>query len=178
MTSALKRARDERTLVSLVRRKGWEQLDGYVAAVGKEWAAVVQVADLAFAGIALVRRQDVRRVTPATTSTGTSRRALALAGHWPPAVPQHLDLWSTTDVLFTAGGLAPALGIATESLRPGTVHVGQVERIGRRNLHYREITASGRWRTRESSLPLEAITRVVVWDPYVGTLTQLAGPRG
>lgn len=171
MRKELLRACDERCYVTVVRRKGWEEFEGYVAAVGKEWFALVNIPRASFEGLVMLRIKDVRALaTPPRPKR--AKRALKLDGMWPPAVPDLLDLDSTRGLLFSAGSLSRTLAAANER-RTWGYFVAHVERITQRRLESHEVTPSGRW-GHHLTIDHGLLTKVVLWDPYVERVTAIA----
>ena len=171
----LVKAMRDRRYVTMRRRRGWQEYDGFVAAVGDEWFALLHAPHVLYQGLVLMRVADVGAVKERGLR-GRTKRALKLDGAWPPAVPESLVLDDTRSVLFTAGSLAVALGIGHEDDHPG-VFVAAVERITRKRLVCREVDPDGTW-GRTVSPPLARLTQVLLWDPYVERITALAeAPR-
>jgi hypothetical protein len=168
----LKQARDSGELVRLVRRKGWASVEGYVGAVGKRWCVVVSVADGLYDGHAVLRVDDVRRLSAPRSEPLLTQRFLELDGRWPPAAPHVLDLHSARSVAFTAGSLSRLVSLSVEGRAAPVLAVGDIHRITDRRLHYRAITPQGT-RGKLRSLRLARLTRIVLWDPYVEKLAQL-----
>ena len=50
-----------------------------------------------------------------------------------------------------------------------------MERIGRRQLTYRSVSAKGRWRTGTRTARLSRVSRISLWDPSVETIRVIAG---
>ena len=169
MRKQLKSARDSRAHVSVRTRDS--RVDGYVAAVGRQWCAVVAVDEAHYGGLVLLRTRDVRKVVP--RDDALAKRFLQHAGMWPPAVPELLDLDSTSQVLFTAGSLGRTLALTAG----GKSRIAAVERIGRSRLTYRSISPKGTWRERSKDLRHARLTRITLWDPAVGTITEIADSR-
>ena len=172
MRKQLERARADRRYVTIRRRKGWAEVDGFVAAVGPTWFVVVCVTDAAFEGFAILRIKDVRRVRRLGGRV-LAKRALKHDGLWPPSVPELLDLDSARRVAFSAGSLCRVLSLSMEGRRPGVFFVGNIDRITRRRITAWEIGTRARWRG-NLSVPLEQLSRVVLWDPYVEKITAIA----
>ena len=168
----LKQARDSAELIRIVRRKGWASVEGYVAAVGKRWCVVVSVTDGLYAGHALLRLEDIRRLSGPHGDPVLAQRFLELDGRWPPAAPHVLDLYDTRSVAFTAGSLSRLVSLSTESRASAHFAVGDIHRITAAKLHYREVTAQGS-RGKLRSVRLSRLTRITLWDPYVEKLAQL-----
>jgi hypothetical protein len=174
----LKAARDDRALVRVKRRKGWLQVEGYVAAVGKEWVAVQSFEELRYGGLQIVRVKDVRSLAEPRADATVTRRAMKHRGMWPPAIPDLLELDDARLLAFTAGSLAGAVSITDERRMEGRFWVGAVHRVTGTWLDLREISVKGRWNGDVVSMKLERLTRLVLWDPYVETITELADSHG
>jgi hypothetical protein len=172
MRKQLERARADRRYVTVRRRKGWAEVDGFVAAVGPKWFVVVCVSDAAFEGLAVLRIKDVRRVRRRGGHV-LAKRALKHDGLWPPSVPELLDLDSARRVAFTAGSLCRVLSLSMEGPRPRVFFVANIYRITRRHIEAWEIDPKARWAD-DLSVPLEQLSRVVLRDPYVEKVTAIA----
>lgn len=164
----------EQRYVTVHRRRGWEEVTGYVVGVGDRWVAVVAVPLASFEGLVFVRRKDVRRLVPARRAR-RAEAGLQMDGLWPPALPQSVDLDGTRELLFSVGALSRTLGFSNERRAAG-LFVAQVERITQRRLESREVTPGGRWGS-SMTIDLDRLTRVVLWDPYVERITAIADAR-
>jgi hypothetical protein len=56
------------------------------------------------------------------------------------------------------------VGVRVEHFDPDVAYIGRVIKVGRRNLHMREITPVARWAGRRTKIRLDAISRVDVGD--------------
>ena len=157
MRRDLKQARDSRDLVRVVRRKTWDHVEGYVAAVGKQWCVLVTVDDGLYDGHVLLRIEDVRALRPPRSDRLVAKRLLQLDGRWPPAAAHLLDLYDARSVAFTAGSVCRRVVLWAETSRSRAV--GDIHRITGRRLHY--LTRKGSSR----SIALKRLTRIVLWDP-------------
>ncbi len=169
----LKQAAAEQRLVRVVRRKGWSSVEGYVAAVGREWFVVVSVIDGLYDGHVLLRDKDVRALKKPHSDPALSQRFLELEGRWPPAAPHLLDLHDTRSVAFTAGSVTRTLSVSGEARRAGWFFVGDIHRITARHLMLLPLTADGQPAAKPRRLRLLDLTRLVLWDPRVEQLAQL-----
>ena len=173
MRKELKQAQRDRAYVEVVRRRGWVRTCGFVAAVGDEWFALVSVEDAVFEGVYVLRIRDVRRLEPLTRRT-LHKRVLQRRGQWPPSVPELLDLDDTRRLAWTAGSLCRTLGVSEEGRTTrGVFHAGNTARITKKWWHLWEIDPKARWKG-SISVRLDRLTRVILWMPYVETITAIA----
>jgi hypothetical protein len=169
-----KAAREQR-YVTLRRRRGWDEVTGYVVGVGERWVAVAAVPLASFEGLVFVRRKDVRRLVDARHAR-RAEAGLRMDDLWPPALPESVDLDDVRSLLFSVGALSRTLGFSDERRASG-LFVAQVVRITQRRLESREVTPNGRWGA-SMTIDLDRLTRVVLWDPYVERITAIAdAPR-
>lgn len=167
-------AQREQRLIRVVRRKGWEDHEGYVVGVSKQWCALQNVDVGLPDGLVLLRVRDVRRLDEPTSHPRVAR---SLAP-WPPRLPHLIDLHDVRSVLFTAGALAPVLAGSAEKATPGVFWVGNVHRITHRHAEVQDLKPSGRWRRRGwKHYPLADITRVHLGTAYLEAVASVAGPR-
>ncbi len=167
-------AQREQRLVRVVRRKSWEQHEGYIVGVSMQWCALQNVDAGLPDGLVLLRVRDVRRLEQPASHPRVARTLAP----WPPALPDLIDLHDVRSVLFTAGALAPVLAVSAEKVKPGVFWVGNVHRITHRYAEVQDLKPSGRWRRRGwEHYPLAEITRVHLGTAYLEAVASVAGPR-
>ncbi len=170
----LQAAQRDQRLIRVVRRKSWEQHEGYVVGVSTQWCALQNVDGGLPDGLVLLRIGDLRRLDQPTAHPRVARTLAP----WPPRLPHLIDLYDVRSVLFTAGALAPVLAVSAENVQPGVFWVGNVHRITHRYAEVQDLKPSGRWRRRGwEHYPLADITRVALGTAYLEAVASVAGPR-
>jgi len=99
--------------VRVVRRRGWDRLDGCVIASGTKWFAMAVEVDAGFNGFAIARIEDVRGITTASNSRFL-KRALALEHNWPLPELTNLSLDTTRAMVHSARRLFPLVTVFYE----------------------------------------------------------------
>lgn len=175
MRKELKAARDARPLVRVVRRKGWNDVEGFVTAVGREYVALHALQETRYEGLHVVRLSDIRALKKPRAEPKLAKRVLQLRGEWPPSSPALLDLDDPRSLVFSAGSLCRVLAFWDEVRRPGAFFVGNTHRITKRRVDAWQISTKGRWGHDDMfSVKLSRLTQVALWSPYVDTVAAVA----
>lgn len=160
-------------LVRVVRRKGWDRLDGSIMRFSDKWVLMAIEFDAGFNGHAFIRRSDVRRVE-AEPSAEFLQKALAAEGHWPLPGLDAIDLTTTKSVLRSAARLAPLVSIHYELDHPGECLVGVPHGFERRKFKLQNVTAAAEW-DEDSVFRYRSVTRIDLGGAYERRLAAVAG---
>ena len=161
-------------LVRVVRRKGWDRLDGSIVSVGGKWLVIALQVDAGFNGYALVRRSDVRRVE-FDAKAGFVSKALAAEGHWPLPGLDGLDLATTQGVLRSTAQLVPLVSIHYEPQNPNACLIGVPHDFARRKFKLQTVTPTAEWEVEDSTFRYRSVSRIDLLGAYEQRLAAVAG---
>ncbi|HEX2578408.1 MAG TPA: hypothetical protein VHK88_18830 [Aquihabitans sp.] len=158
----------------LVRRNLWkaDHLEGYVVAVGRDWAVLHLVHDVDLNGWSAVRLDTIRDVERQGPDAFINR-ALRWADEEP--APVELDTTSVTHLLRTASNRFPVVTVHTEAVDPLVCAIGRPQRIGGRRMRFLDISSNAEWATSTRRITLADVTRVDVGARYEQVLHHLGG---
>lgn len=160
-------------LVRVLRRKGWDRVDGSVVRASAKWVLMALEVDGGFAGHALIRRSDVRRVE-ADTSAGFLQKALAAEGYWPLPGLDGIDLTSTKSVLRSVARVAPMVAIHYEQNHVDECLIGVPHDFERRKFKLQNVTPTAEWES-DSVFHYRCVSRIEVGGAYQRRLAAVAG---
>lgn len=161
-------------LVRVVRKKGWDRLDGSILRSSTKWLLMAVEFDAGFNGHALIRRSDVRGLE-AGPSAQFIQKALAAEGHWPLPELDGIDLASTQAVLRSAARVAPVVSIHYEQDHLGECLIGVPRDFGRRRFKLQTVGPSAEWDTEDSVFRYRSVSRIDLGGAYERRLAVVAG---
>ncbi|TPW75807.1 hypothetical protein [Schumannella soli] len=148
-----------------------DRIDGFVLAVGSEWALLAATGDGGHPdGLAAVRVRDISSVS--WDDSFESRFARTLPS-WPLTAPGEPRLDSTTEVLAYLGDHHALIGIEKETER-SALWIGAIESIDRKNVWLDEVTPAATW-SGPLGYKLKRITSVHAGGVYLSALAVIAG---
>jgi hypothetical protein len=162
-------------LVRVRRKKGWQDLDGSVVGLGKDWLLMSCEYDAGFYGFNAIRICDIRKIKDSANAKFVEA-ALASEGHWPLPRIHAADLSSTRALVESLCGVFSLVGIYTETSRRHALNVGTPTTTGSRALRLHEVTPAAVWGS-TSTWNYRELSRIQVGDPYLDRLAKVAGPR-
>lgn len=149
-----------------------DRLDGFIVAVGDEWALMAQTWEGGFSnGYAAFRLRDVKRIRRDKTFETAFAKTQP---EWPPAQPFEVGLDSTRDVLEGMGRNEELIGIQKERER-SAIWIGRLDEIRKRLVYLREVRPDATWHDALLGYRLKAITTVEVRTRYLTALAAIAG---
>lgn len=160
-------------LVRVVRRKGWDRLDGSIVGFSAKWVLMAIEFDAGFNGHALLRRSDVRRVD-GDPSAGFVQRALAAEGHWPLPGLDGIDMTTTKSVLRSAAQAAPLVSVYYEQDHVDECLIGVPHDFERRKFRLQNVTHAAEWDD-DSVFRYRSVTRIGLGGAYERRLAAVAG---
>lgn len=167
--------RPNNTLVRVKRRGRLDHLDGYILDVGTRYALVALLAnELVLDGFSVVRTDGIVDVKRRPTAAFVER-VLRARNQWPPSCPVPIDLDSVVGALSSLTD-APIIEVRTDITHPHVFYVGEIVKVGKRNLHLHDVHPDGRWAPEITTFPLRDITRVDVGTLYAYAFVQAGEP--
>ncbi|MBB3158713.1 hypothetical protein FHS07_002409 [Microbacterium proteolyticum] len=163
----------EQHIVRVERRPTFaDRLDGFVIAVGDEWALMAQTSDGGFFnGYVAFRLSDVKRISfDESFETAFARTQ----PEWPPVVPFEVDLGSTSGVLRGMGRDGALVGIQKDHER-SAIWIGQLDQLRKRKVYLLEVNPDASWDSAALGYTLKAITTVETGTKYLTGLAAIAG---
>jgi hypothetical protein len=149
-----------------------ESLDGFVVAVGNEWALMAQSSDGGFFnGCVAFRLCDVKRINRDKTFATAFAQTQP---EWPPAHPYEVGLDSTSHVLEGLGRDGALIGIQKDNERSG-LWIGRLDELRKRVVYLHEVRPDATWHPAPLGYKLKAITTVEVDTHYLQGLAAIAG---
>jgi len=169
----LTRAIGEQHMIRVERTPKYsDRLNGFVVAVGEEWALLAQSSDGGFFdGHLAFRLRDVKRIRRDKTFETTFAKTQP---EWPPTPPHDIGLDSTSEVI---GGLArdgALIGIQKENEREA-MWIGTLDELRKRVVYLHEVRPDATWHPAPLGYKLKAITTVEVGTHYLRGLAAIAG---
>ena len=160
-------------LVTVVRRKGWDRINGRIARFSTTWVLMAVEVDAGFDGHALIRRSDVRRVDP-QPSAAFVQKALAAEGHWPLPGLDDIDLAATRSVLRSAAQVAPVVSVYYEQDHADECLIGIPHDFGRRKFKLQNVTPQAEW-DGDAVFHYRCVSRIGLGGAYERRLAAVAG---
>ncbi len=149
-----------------------DHLDGFVVAVGDQWALIAQSSEGGFFnGYAAFRLSDVDSVSRDKTFETAFAKTQP---EWPPVCPFEIDLNSTTGVLEGLGREGALIGIQKENER-SAIWIGKLDEVRKRVVYLHEVRPDATWHPAPLGYKLKAITMVEVATHYLRGLAAIAG---
>jgi len=149
-----------------------DRLNGFVVAVGEEWALIAQSSDGGFFnGFIAFRVSDVKRIKCDRTFETAFAKTQP---EWPPVCPYEVALDSTKDVLEGLGRGGALIGIQKDNER-SAIWIGRLEEVRRRVAYLHEVRPDATWHPAPLGYKLKAITTVEVATHYLQGLAAIAG---
>lgn len=162
-------------LVKVVRRKGWDRLDGSVLARSSKWLLLAIEYDAGFYGHALIRVSDVRRIQQYPSSSFVER-ALEREGHWPLPRLEGVDLSSTRAALESLAASGMLLAIHYEQDHLHECLIGVPRTFGRKKFRLQNVGTDAEWDAEDSVHRYRWVSRIDVGNAYEQRLSAVAGP--
>jgi hypothetical protein len=149
-----------------------DRLDGFVVAVGDEWALLSQSSDGGFFnGYVAFRLGDVKRINRDMTFETAFAKTQP---EWPPADPYEVGLSSTKDVLEALGRGGALIGIQKDNER-SAIWIGRLDEVRKRFVYLHEVRPDATWHSAPLGYKVKAITTVEVATHYLQGLAAIAG---
>ncbi|MBW8764622.1 MAG: hypothetical protein JF592_18925 [Microbacterium sp.] len=169
----LTRAIGEQHMVRIERTpKFADRLNGFVVAVGDEWAVIAQSSDGGFFdGHLAFRLRDVKRIRRDKTFETTFAKTQP---EWPPTPPDEVGLNSTSEVIdgLPHGGVL--IGIQKDN-EWEAIWIGKLDELWKRVVYLHEVRPDATWHPAPLGYKLKAITTVEVGTRYLQGLAAIAG---
>ena len=149
-----------------------DRLNGFVVAVGDEWALMAQSSDGGFFnGYVAFRVSDVKRINRDKSFETAFAKTQP---EWPPAYPYEVGLDSTIDLLEGLGRGGALIGIQKDHERSG-IWIGRLDEMRKRVVYIHEVRPDATWHPAPLGYKLKAITTVEVGTHYLQGLAAIAG---
>jgi hypothetical protein len=148
-----------------------ERISGFVVGVGSKWVLISRIADGGcFDGHTALRVADISRISKSRTFETDYAREQP---EWPPVLPFHIDLSSTSGVIRTIAAKAPLIGIEKEHERRAC-WIGTLDEISHRMVFLNEVRPDASWHPEPLGYRLKAVTTVQAGDRYMVALAGVA----
>jgi len=169
----LTRAIGEQHMIRVQRTpKFSDRLNGFVVAVGEEWALLAQSSDGGFFdGHLAFRLRDVKRIRRDKTFETTFAKTQP---EWPPTPPHDVGLDSTSEVIEGLARDGALIGIQKENEREA-MWIGTLDELRKRVVYLHEVRPDATWHPAPLGYKLKAITTVEVGTHYLRGLAAIAG---
>lgn len=149
-----------------------DRLNGFVVAIGDEWAHMAQSSDGGFSdGYVAFRLGDVKRINRDKTFEMAFAKTQP---EWPPVCPCEVGWDSTNDVLAGLGRGGALIGIRKDKERRA-IWIGRLEEVRKRVVYLHEVRPDATWHPAPLGYKLKAITTVEVGTHYLQGLAAIAG---
>ena len=165
-------SRDGR-LVTVVRRKSWDRLNGSIVRLGTKWLLMAIELNAGFNGHALIRKSDVRNVRSYPTA-GFVQRALVTEGHWPLPGLNGIELTTTQSVLRSAARVAPLIRVFYEQEDPDDCRIGLPHDFKRRRFKLKLVTTAAEWDA-DTVFDYRSVSRIDLGGAYERRLAAVSG---
>jgi hypothetical protein len=173
--SALARARRNRTLVRIRRRRESGTDQGYVVGVSAELVLLAVISpEILLSGFMAVRVRDISSLKSPSPYADFVESALRLRGQPTPSVPK-VSLRSFASLIRSAGRQFPVVTLHRERAHPDVCEIGEVASVTAQHVTLREIDPQARWETKHTQFPVREITRVDFGGLYEDALVLVGG---
>lgn len=170
----LRRAMCAQSVVCIARSSKYaDVLEGFVVAVGQEWAVTHNLREGGyFDGYSAFRWKDVERVHE---QDDFSRRFEQTLSTWPPRYPDGVELDSAEAVVRSTAARSALVGIEQERRR-SAMWVGELDEVTSKWTWLLEVRPDATWRSEPLGYKNRRITLVTIDSLYLQALATIAGP--
>ncbi len=178
LRARLERAR-ERTELVRVRRdiRRAERITGYVVALGEGWVLLAPLeGGILLDGYTALRLADVESIKRDKDGEDFVRRALDLAGHWPPRAPEGVMLDDDPSLVASAARAAGLIALYEERSDPEVCHIGKPQDWNKRSVSLLEVDTDANWQEDGTKFKFADLSRIDFGGRYERVLERLAGP--